>query len=201
MQPHPLFTTPQLVCGNLPDSAEALSYLDVSGRPLGGVVTVETAPRANPPSGPLARSSDYEIRDAAGTVVLRVAHDMQLSPPVRRELTVTGPDGTPVGQVAMGAFNGTVGYTFTVNGAPAGGIAPQRGLFRKRPQQVLDHHGQLVAEYNDRLPIDTALRHRLWRRSYYVVVRHRSAGPHVDALVLAGTLVLDFNRRTWTSPV
>lgn len=176
----PMFTDPSLT---VVQAARALGILELAayqvfsgtGQLIGSIQQLR-------PRQDQGRSEQFEVRDAAGALVLRFGRPLELASAHRPRFEVTYPDGRLLGVIESEKLVGRITFGFTVGGVRVAGVKAE-GM-RNRKFALTDQHSQPIAEYDRRPPSGQY-------DDSYVITRHRPTPEPLGTFVLIATVVLD----------
>ncbi|WP_311733320.1 hypothetical protein [Amycolatopsis bartoniae] len=114
-------------------------------------------------------TSRFEVRDAGGSVVLKVTRPAKMVP---SRFLVTRADGTPIGEISRESTPGRIRFAFTARGRPVGQLHAERDF------SITDADGLEVA-------------HGAPTADNYVVEVHDHLSDPLASMVVAAALTVD----------
>lgn len=153
----------------------AYQVLGQSGQPIGTIQQVQVQPEQG-------RSEVFEVRDAAGALVLRLSRSLELKSAHRPRFDVSFGDGRPLGVIESEKLVGRITFGFTVGGVRVAGVKAQ-GM-RNRQFTLTDQYDQPFAEYDRKPPSGEY-------DDSYQITRHRPTPEPLGTFVLTAAIVLD----------
>ena len=175
-----LFTEPVLVVGRQAGPVETgrgFGVSDQHGDRLGAVVEVGRGLLRKVlrpfPNCDQFLTLRYEVRDAGGSVVLKVTRPAKMVP---SRFLVTRADGTPIGEISEENATGDVRFAFTARGRAAGQL--RAGDRRVGDFSITDADGAEVA-------------HGTTTADNYVVQIHQRLQDPLRAMVIASAVTVD----------